>query len=45
MAEVWRIGLDEVVAHSQESKDSRSTINERQPSVILPLSTIFASRK
>ncbi|MBV8265941.1 MAG: ISAs1 family transposase [Planctomycetaceae bacterium] len=31
MAEVRRIGLDEVVAHFQELEDPRSTINQRHP--------------
>jgi hypothetical protein len=31
MAEVRRIGLDEVVAHFQELEDPRSTINRRHP--------------
>lgn len=31
MAEVRRLGLDEVVAHFQELEDPRSTINQRHP--------------
>ena len=32
MAEVRRIGLDEVVRHFEELEDPRSTINQRHPS-------------
>jgi predicted transposase YbfD/YdcC len=42
MAEVQRIGLDEVVAHFQELEDPRSTINQRHPLVSVVVIALLA---
>ena len=42
MAEVRRIGLDEVVAHFQELEDPRSTINQRHPLVSVVVIALLA---
>ena len=42
MAEVQRIGLDEVVAHFQELEDPRSTINQRHPLVSVLVIALLA---
>jgi predicted transposase YbfD/YdcC len=42
MAEVRRIGLDEVVAHFQELEDPRSTINRRHPLVSVVVIALLA---
>jgi predicted transposase YbfD/YdcC len=42
MAEVRRLGLDEVVAHFQELEDPRSTINQRHPLVSVVVIALLA---
>jgi DDE_Tnp_1-associated len=42
MAEVQRIGLDEVVAHFQELEDPRSTVNQRHPLVSVVVIALLA---